>query len=54
MARVFFQVKVDHPKWKTFYKIQLKQYHIDSSNDLSYNNHFAYKGLPNVVLPNLT
>jgi len=29
-------------------------YHVDSSNDFSYNGCFAYDGLPNVILPNLT
>jgi len=29
-------------------------YHVDASNDLSYNGRFAYDGSPNVVLPNLT
>jgi len=27
------------------------QYHVDSSNDLLQNGHFACDGLPNVVLP---
>jgi len=29
-------------------------YHVDSSNDLLYNERFAYDGLPNVVSLNLT
>jgi len=29
-------------------------YHVNLSNDLSYNECFAHDGSPNVVLPNLT
>jgi len=34
--------------------VTLVQYNVDSSNDLSYNGHFAYDGSPVVDSPNLT
>jgi len=35
-----------------FYCLHL--YHVDSSNDLTYNGRFAFDGLRNVVLPTMS